>query len=179
MSRWAAPYRRASGAGGGGTDDGQILLLTLLFTILAFSLVVVVVDATAVHLARTQLLDAADAAALDAADGIDLAVTYRSGASPQDPDGAPLQHLALTDESVLAAVGTYVTGYEPPSGISDVTVSAGTGTDDGVSATVVLSARVQLPIAGAVVSDWRDGLTITVHSTATAPVTGRPAIGDS
>lgn len=61
MSRRA----RSGDTRGGDTrsDDGQVALLVLVYTLISLSFVAVAVDATAVHLARTQLLDAADAAA--------------------------------------------------------------------------------------------------------------------
>jgi hypothetical protein len=154
-----------------GTDDGQVLLLTLVYTLIAFSLITVVVDATAVHLARTQLLDAADGAALDAADGIDAPGTYgvadAPASSPADPQ---VHHLVLTDASVRDQAEEYLSTYEPPSRLDQVVIVAGTGSRDGRSATVVLTGRVRLPIGGVVVAGWGDGIDVTVTSTATAPV---------
>lgn len=154
-------------------DDGQVLLLTLLYVILAFSLVIVVVDVTAVHLARTQLLDAADAAALDAADSIDMAGTYgqaddaSTGGHRRDPT-----HLVLTDASVREQVVAYLAGYDAPARIDDVVVGPETGSRDGRSATVVLTGSVHLPLLGAVVQGWAGGVEVTVRSTAFAPVEG-------
>jgi uncharacterized membrane protein len=160
----------------GGDDDGQVLLLTLVYTLIAFSLIIVVVDATAVHLARTQLLDAADGAALDAADGIDVPGTYGAADAPSSSSGDPIQHqLVLTDASVREQVAVYLSTYEPPSRLDGVTVSAGTGTRDGHSATVTLTGRGRLPIAGVVVAAWNDGIDVTVTSTARAPVTAASA----
>lgn len=152
-------------------DDGQVLLLTLLYVILAFSLVVVVIDATAVHLARTQLLDAADAAALDAADSIDVASTYGQAddTSTEGKPGQPMQ-LALTDASVRRQVDTYLSTYEAPTRVDGVVIAPGTGSRDGRSATVVLTGSVRLPLVGAVVQGWTDGIDVTVRSTAIAPV---------
>jgi Flp pilus assembly protein TadG len=150
-------------------DEGQVLLLTLVYTLIAFSLIIVVVDVTAVHLARTQLLDAADAAALDAADGIDVPATYGAADSPEaaSSDG---QHLVVTDTTVRQQAEAYLATYEPPSRLDEVAVAAGTGSRDGLSATVALTGRVRLPIAGAVVDGWSDGIVVTVTSTALAPV---------
>lgn len=153
-----------------GTDDGQILLLTLVYTLIAFSLITVVVDATAVHLARTQLLDAADGAALDAADSIDAPGTYGAADAPASAPGEQAHHLVLTDASVRDQVEEYLSTYEPPSRLDQVVVEAGTGTRDGQSATVVLTGRVRLPIGGVVVAGWSDGIDVTVTSTAMAPV---------
>jgi hypothetical protein len=156
----------------GGRDDGQVLLLTLVYTLIAFSLIIVVVDATAVHLARTQLLDAADGAALDAADSIDVPGTYGAADAPASSSGEQMvHHLVLTDASVRDQATTYLSTYEPPSRLSALTVSAGTGSRDGRSATVVLTGRVRLPLAGVVVAAWSDGIDVSVTSTAQAPVT--------
>jgi hypothetical protein len=166
------PARRPRWRRRPGDEDGQVLLLTLVYTLIAFSLIIVVVDATAVHLARTQLLDAADGAALDAADGIDVPRTYGAADAPPSSSGGPLEHhLVLTDASVRDQVAVYLSTYEPPSRLDGVTVSAGTGTSDGHSATVVLTGRVRLPIAGVVVAAWSEGIDVTVTSTARSPVT--------
>ncbi len=131
---------------------------------------VVVIDATAVHLARTQLLDAADAAALDAADSIDVVGTYRAADSSAPAGTDPARRLVLTDGSVRRQAEAYLAGYEPPTRVDGVTIAPGTGSADGRSATVVLSGRVRLPMAGLVVQAWSGGVGVTVWSTAVAPV---------
>jgi hypothetical protein len=171
VSRLARRWRRLRA-----DDEGQVLLLTLVYTLVAFSLIIVVVDVTAVHLARTQLLDAADGAALDAADGIDVPATYGAADAP---DAASLdgQHLVLTDATVRQQAEAYLATYQPPSRLDAVAVATGTGSRDGLSATVALTGRVRLPIAGAVVAGWSDGIVVTVTSTARAPVRSAGVLG--
>lgn len=136
------------------------MLLILAYTLIAFSLVAVAVDATVVHLARTQLLDAADAAVLDAADALDPSGVYGAGLGQ---DAVP-----LTDDAVRSQARTYLSTYTPPSRLDQIVLQQGTGTDDGASATVVLSGRVRLPVAAALVTSLSDGITVTVRSTARA-----------
>ena len=138
-------------------DEGQIALLVLVYTLIVLSLVAVAVDATAVHLARTQLLDAADAAALDAADAMDEAAVYTKGIRSDLP---------LTNALVRDQASRYLSSYDPPSRLDRVQLGAGTGSTGGASATVELSGRVRLPIAASVVSAWAGGITITVRSSA-------------
>ena len=145
-------------------DSGQLSLLVLGYLVLAFSQVTVVVDATAVHLARTQLLDAADAAALDAADALDGSDIYGSGLP-----GRPA--LPVTDEAVRRQARTYLDHYPPPRRLDQVRLDGDTGTSDGASATVVLTGRVRLPIAAWVVASFSDGITVSVSSTASARLT--------
>ena len=140
-----------------GRDDGQVALLILVYALIALSLVAVVVDATAVHLARTQLLDAADAAALDAADAVDEEAVYAGGLAAAVP---------LTSASVRDQAATYLSSYAAPSHLDDVVLGARTGSPDGASATVELRGRVRLPIGGAVMATWRGGILVTVASTA-------------
>ena len=138
-------------------DEGQIALLVLVYTLIALSLVAVAVDATAVHLARTQLLDAADAAALDAADALDEGAVYTGGVG-----GA----LPLTSASVREQATRYLSSYDAPARLDQIELGAGTGSTDGTSARVELVGRVRLPIAATVVSAWTGGIDITVRSSA-------------
>ncbi len=140
-------------------DDGQILILLLGYVVVALSLVVVAVDITAVHLARTQLLDACDAAALDAADAEDSASIYRHGIGTAVP---------LSDASVQAAARSYLREVALPARLEDLRVDPETGTPDGTIAVVGLSARVRLPLLGPVVRAWAGGVTVTVRSQARA-----------
>lgn len=145
----------------GRADDGQVALLVLVYTLISLSLVAVTVDATAVHLARTQLLDAADAAALDASDALDDAAVYRDGVTDDLP---------LTTASVLEQARTYLSSYDVPTRLDRVELGEGTGSTDGRSATIELSGRVRLPIAASVVAAWKGGVTVTVTSTARSKV---------
>jgi hypothetical protein len=147
--------------GRGDPDSGQVSLLVLGYLILAFCLVTVVVDAASVHLARTQLLDAADAAALDAADALDGPAAYSGGITGH-------RAVPLTDAAVRRQAATYLTGYPAPRRLDEVRLAAGTGSGDGASATVALTGRVRLPIAGWVVASYNGGITVQVSSTAQA-----------
>jgi hypothetical protein len=140
-------------------DAGQILLLALGYTLLAFALVVVAVDATAVHLARTQLLDAADAAALDAADAVDPASVYAGGVHRVVP---------LSDAGVRAQAAAYLSSYRAPSRLSGIGLTGGTGSPDGATAVVELTGTVRLPLAAPVVAAFAGGIAVTVRSTAQA-----------
>ena len=111
-SRAAARSRRTDG------ERGQISLLILGFTAIALMLVVGGVDATAVQLARTRMLDAADGAALDAADALD-----EPGAYGQGLDDA----VRLTDATVQQAAAGYLAAQPRPSGVSSWGLASGTG----------------------------------------------------
>ena len=141
------------------SDDGQVTLLVLVYTLISLSFVAVAVDATAVHLARTQLLDAADSAALDAADALDERAVYARGVGADLP---------VTNASVRAQASTYLSAYTAPSRLSQVELGERTGSPDGVSATVELVGLVRLPIAASVVATWSRGITVSVSSTARA-----------
>ncbi|WP_426566062.1 pilus assembly protein TadG-related protein [Angustibacter sp. McL0619] len=144
-----------------GSDDGQISLLILGYLVLAFALVTVVVDAASVHLAHTQLIDAADAAALDAADALAEPDVYGGGLP--DARAVPLTDLAVHRQAAL-----YLSAYPPPRRLEDVALASGTGTSDGASATVALTGRVRLPIAGFVVVGFTGGVSVHASSTARA-----------
>lgn len=148
--------RRVPGRVPGAGDDGSISLLVLGYTLICLSFVAVVVDATAVHLARTQLLDAADAAALAAADAIDERSVYRGGVQ----DELPVTSAAVRDQALA-----YLRVYPPPSRMDRMALAGAAGSDDG-TATVVLRGRVRLPVAASVLNAFGGGITVTVTSTA-------------
>ena len=83
-------------------DAGQVLPLVLVYTLVAFLLVTVVVDAASVHLERNRLTSLADAAALDAASALDPGRFYQQGA------GTGGGVVPVTDESVRAGVRTFL-----------------------------------------------------------------------
>ncbi len=137
-------------------------MLAIGYALIAFALVAVVADIAAVHLARTQLTDVAEAAALDAADAL------RDDAYAEGITGSAVP---LTDDGVRRAADRYLASYQPPSRLDRVAVRAGTGTADGQSATVSLVGRVRLPVAAFAVASWRGGVTVTASATARAPLT--------
>jgi len=132
MTRWNR--RRAS------ADEGTILLLTLGCVAIALMLVVVVVDASAVFLARRSLASEADGASVAAAQAVSKPQIYTHGAGARLPlaevqaavtnyaqDGnlqASVEHGPDGDTVVVAghrAVGLPFVGFL---GIGPVTVTA-------------------------------------------------------
>jgi uncharacterized membrane protein len=156
--------RPAAGQPGRHTgEDGQIMILVLGYALIAFLLVVVAVDVTAVYLARTQLRDAADAAALDAADAAYAPSVYSEGVSRTVP---------LSDATVRTVVVSYLSTYRPPNHVEQVRLDPATGSSDGATAVVALSARVRLPLLGPVLRAWSGGVTVSVQARARADVDG-------
>lgn len=153
MTSWRRRPRRED-------DGGQVTLLIVGYASISLLLVTVVVGASAVHLERKRLLATADAAALDAADAVDDAALYRSGA---DPRGVP-----LTDASVRASVAEYLATPGVSGTFSGFAVGADTGTPDGATARVTLHARAEVPILSSVMGPFADGVPLRVTAMARA-----------
>jgi hypothetical protein len=139
------------------------MILILGYTLIAFLLVVIAVDVTAVYVARTQLRDAADAAALDAADAAYAPSVYSDGVSRAVP---------LSDATVRTVVVSYLSAYRPPNHVEHVRLEQSTGSPDGETAVVALTGRVRLPLLGPVVAAWSGGVIISVEARARADVDG-------
>jgi len=162
------------------SDDGQIIPLVIAYALIAFTLVVVVVDLSAVHLQRQRLFSLADAAALDAADALDRSRFYREGAL--DGEGAlpssnnrtagnrptdPTLAVPLTDRTVRSSVENYLVVADLVR-VEDVAIDQPTGSPDGVTAEVTLVGRATLPLFSFVVARWSDGVPLRATSRARA-----------
>lgn len=150
---------RRAGRPGGARDRGQIGILVLGLFALAGLLVLGGIDVTAAQLARIRLLDAADAAALEAASALDERAAY---------EGGVLDRLALTDASVAAAAGAHLSSTPLPPGIVAWSVVPDTGTPDGTTAVVTVQGAARLPMSGWVLDSLGGSVTITVTSRARA-----------
>ena len=158
MRRAWADLRARPGAG---EDSGQVMLLVLGFTVIALLLVVGAVDVTALQLARIRLTDAADGAALAAADELDQRSTYQQGLDTT---------VRVGDGPVREAAARYLESEGRPHGVADWALLPGTGSPDGRSAVVQLRGTAQVPLFSAVVSALGDTVTIDVRSRARAVV---------
>jgi len=157
VGRWCRTVERRLGSGRQPAERGQISLLILGFTIIALMLIVGGVDVTAVQLSRARLLDAADAAALDASDALDGDSAYDQGLQATVP---------ITDASVIASAGEYLAVEPRPHGISAWVLTPGTGSPDGQTAVIRLRGTVDIPLAASVLSAFGGSVEITVESRA-------------
>lgn len=142
-------------------ERGSISLLSLGFALVAGMLIVVGVDVTAVQLARTQLWDAADSAALDAADRLDEPRVYAEGLSDLVP---------VTSADVAAVAGEHLAAERRPHLVSTWSLGGETGSPDGETAVVSVVGHVELPILGSVVEAFGGGVDVTVVSRARSQV---------
>lgn len=149
--------RPATGTHETSGDEGQIGILMLGLVTIVLTIILAIVGVTSVQLSRIQLLDAADAAALDASDALVEEVVYGEGLR----GGVP-----LTDESVSNAAQAYLSERPRPSRIADWALAGGTGSPDGRRAVVVLTGTATIPVVSPVLSAFGGGVTITVRSTA-------------
>lgn len=139
-------------------DDGQLTVLILGLTVIAVTLIIGGLAITSVHIAQMRLLDAADAAALEATD---------QGAE-QIYDGGVGQSLPLTDEIVQTAAVEHLNGRERPHGLETWSVAGGTGTPDGRTAVVRLVGEADLPMVGGLISSLGGSVAVSVESRARA-----------
>lgn len=138
-------------------EQGRVLVLGAgLFALLAL-LVMGGIDVTAIQLARVQMIDAADAAALDAADAVDPGAIYHGGVG---------QQVSLSDQSVRSDAAASLRRQHRPNQVTGWAVVGGTGSADGRTASVVLRGTVRPPLAGGLLSLIGKDVTITVRSDA-------------
>lgn len=139
-------------------EEGQVSLLILGYTVMAILLIVGTVAVTTVQIARIRLYAISDAAALDAADAIDLSA-YEAGV----PDAVP-----VADRGVVEAASRYLGEAERPAGVTSWGLERGTGSPDGRSAVVRLRASIRLPFLGGVLDAVGGSVAVTVESRASA-----------
>jgi hypothetical protein len=128
------------------------------FTVVAILLVMGTVAVTSVQLSRMRLLDAADGAALDAADALDV------GAYHQGLD----RSVALTDATVRDTAAYYLASRAQPASLLGWEVAPGTGSPDGETAVVRISGEARVPLVGGLLESVGGSVTITVESRARA-----------
>ena len=143
-------------------DSGQVLLLALVYGLIAILLVLVVIAASAVHLDRKRLLALADAAALDAADALDEPAYFEAADRQEGIDAVP-----VTDATVRDAAVGYLQRQDAPSRFTDLRLDlAASGTPDGTTAVVVLTARSLPLLPEAVAGPFTDGVPLRVSASA-------------
>lgn len=155
--------RLRPGCARGSDDAGQILLLSLVYGLIALLLILVVVSASGVHLERKRLLGLADAAALDAADAIDELRYFAVVDGGNSVDVVP-----LSGETVRDSVTAYLARQEAGSRFDGLAVGAGTGSPDGETAVVVLTATALPLLPTFVTEQWRAGVPLRVIAQASS-----------
>lgn len=141
------------------------MLLVLGYTVVVLLLVTVVAGATSVHLTRHRLMGLADAAALDAADALDVPAFYVTGV----PEGtSATDPVPLGDASVRASVAAYLAVAAPLQSFPAPAVEA--GSPDGVTAQVTLTTTARIPLVSAVLRPWANGVRVSVTARARAAV---------
>ncbi len=153
------------GAGAGGLrrrdDRGQLSVLVLGLFLIASLLILGGIDVTAAHLARVRVIDAADAAALDAADSLDPRRMYA---------GELTDGVAVSNETVIASAASYLAVQPRPNGIRSWRVAPGTRAVGGSTAVVVIEAEVGLPMTGGLLAGLGQSITIRAEARARAPL---------
>jgi hypothetical protein len=135
-----------------------VSLLILGFSVIGILLIVGTVAVTSVQLSRMRLLDAADGAALDAADSLDLGA-YHHGLGTA---------VALSDTTVRRTAVEFLGQRPRPGSLLGWEVAAGTGSPDGETAVVRISGEARLPLVGGLLDSLGGSVTITVESRARA-----------
>jgi hypothetical protein len=141
-----------------GGERGQVTLLILGFAFVSMLLVMGTVVVTSAQLQRMRLLDAADGAALDAADSLDVAAYDRGLADA----------VAVNNQTVATTAQHYLASRPRPPGMLAWAVAPGTGSPDGETAVVRLVGRADVPVVGGLFRALGGAVTITVESRARA-----------
>lgn len=134
-------------------DDGSILPLAIGFSAIAIALIVVGVIITDIYLVQKRLQAVADSAAASAADSFRPAFTSEPA-------------IVLTDGAVRERAAQYVGRTDASAAFEDFSIDSATGSPDGLSARVTLSARATPVLLSVFVPDGvRLEVTATVRGT--------------
>ncbi len=147
--RSAAPFRR-------GGEDGQLIVLMMGYITVAMLVATVVMAVTSVYLEHKKLLSLADGAAVAAADSFSLGQLDSTAGSPT---------AVLSPGRVRGAALVHLEGSGAFGRVSGLSLAPGTGSPDGATAVVVLSAAVHPPVLNFLVPA---GIRIEAASTARA-----------
>lgn len=131
------------------------MMLILVFSMICIVLICGVIAVTSAHISRMRLLDAADGAALTAANALDD-TAYGGGVG----DAVP-----LSDATVQQAAADYVASRPMPASMHSWGLAEGTGTPDGQLAVVRMTCVADIPLVGWMLGD---GVEINVVSRARA-----------
>lgn len=135
------------------------MVLVIGFTLISLLVVTVVMAASAVYLEHKRLLSLADSAAIAAADTFTLASVSVSEDAP-----VPI----LNDAAVDHAVASYLSLTSAAEQFDSLAIDSSTGTPDGRTAHVVLSAVVHPPVVSFLLPD---GVLLSVASDARSELT--------
>lgn len=157
-------------------DQGRITVLVVGYFVVVVALVGVVGSIAAVQTARQRLVALADAAALEASQAVDEQAYYRAGlvrtgaAAGGVGVGGAEGALPLTDAGVRAAATQSLAAAGAQERFPSLVLGPATGSPDGATAQVEVSAVVDVPMLPATLRDAVGGVPITVLSRARAPL---------
>lgn len=151
--------RQPDSAPPGRREDGQLMVLIIGYVLLGLLLATVVSAASSVYIEHKKLLSMADGASMAAAGSFTLGQLDTSSGSPT---------AVLTSGRVRGAAVDYLSRNEAFARFSGLNVAPATGSPDGSTAVVVLSAAVHPPVVNFLVPD---GIRIEASSTARSRLT--------
>ena len=153
----SAPGLSPPGRPARGGEDGQISILMIGLVAIVLTMVMAIVGVTAVQIGRIHLLDAADAAALDASDALAEDEVYAGGLG---------EGVLLTDATVVEAAEAHLATRPLPARLTGWSLAPGTGTTDGRTAVVVVTGTARIPVVSPLLDQLGGGVTITVSASA-------------
>ncbi|WP_458781634.1 Tad domain-containing protein [Arthrobacter sp. D3-16] len=140
-------------------ENGQMMVMILGYVVLALLVTTVVVGISSVYLEHKRLLSLADGASLAAADSYTLGEVEVQGGSPS---------AVLSPERVRNVAADFVSRSPASQRFDGLTVAGATGSPDGSTAVVVLTAAVHPPVVNFLMPD---GIRIEATSTARSRLT--------
>nr|WP_240720847.1 pilus assembly protein TadG-related protein [Pseudarthrobacter sp. NamE2] len=140
-------------------EDGQLMVMILGYVALALLVATVVIGISAVYLEHKRLLSLADGASLAAADSYTLGEVTTQGGSPS---------AVLNPARVRNVAADFVARSPASERFDSLAVAGATGTPDGSTAVVVLTAVVHPPVVNFLVPG---GIPIEAASTARSRLT--------
>jgi hypothetical protein len=142
-----------------GTEDGQMTVLIIGFVMLALLVSTVVMAASSLYIGHKKLLSLADGASMAAAGSYTLGQVETAGGVPT---------AVLSGDRIRNVAGDYLIRNGAFGRFDGLAVSAATGSPDGSTAVVVLTAVVHPPVVNFLVPD---GIRIEAASTARSRLT--------